>query len=88
MRKEPKKKWLAVYANRWLFRPTKYVVHNANFYFNTDSLDANEITNQFIDIMFSYEILGIKILGIVSDGGGCSDNFFRIMTNHLPMLGP
>ena len=58
-----------------------------NFYFNKGSLDANEITKQFIDVFLSYEILGIKILGIVSDGGGGNENFFCIMTNNLPMLG-
>ena len=63
-------------------------MHNVNFYFNTGSLDANEIRRQFIDGMLSYKILGINILGIVSDGGGGNNNFFRSMTNNLLMLGP
>ena len=63
-------KQLAVYANQWRFRSSVGLVYNAIFYFNTGSLDANEITKQFIDVLISYEMLGIKVLGVVSDGGG------------------
>ena len=88
LKKTDKKKQLAVYANQWRFRSTTGIIHNSNFYFNTGSLDANEITKQFIDVLLSYEFLNIKILGIVSDGGGGNENFFRTMTNNIPMTGP
>ena len=80
-----KKKQLAVYANQLRFRSVDSISHNGNFYFNTGSLDANEITKQFIDVMISYEMMGIQIFGVVSDGGGGNENFLRTMTNNSPM---
>ena len=43
---------------------------------------------QFVNVLTSYDILGVKILGIVSDCGGGNENFFRKMANDLPMKGP
>ena len=68
------KKQIAVYATKWRFRSTKNKVHNAKFYYNTGSLDSNEITKQFFDVLTSYEMLGMKILGIMIDGGGRTKN--------------
>ena len=79
---------MAVYANQWRFRSNLGMTHNAKFYYNTGSLDANEITKQFIDVLISYEMLGVKILGVVSDGGGGNENFFRQMADNSPMIGP
>ena len=66
---------MAVYVNQWRFRSTKSITHNADFYFNKGSLDGNELVRQFIDIVTSYEMIGIKIYGMVSDGGGGNTNF-------------
>ena len=44
-------------------------------HFNTGSLDGDELVRQFIDVVTSYEMIGVKIYGIVSDGGGGSTNF-------------
>ena len=70
-------KQLAVYSNQWRFRSTMGSTHNGDFYYNCGSLDANEITRQFIDVLTSYELIGVKILGIVGDGGGGNERFFR-----------
>ena len=48
-----------------------------NFYVNTGSLDSNEVTKQFIDVLTSYELMGIQIHGIISDGSGGNEKFFR-----------
>ena len=34
--------------------------HNGNFYFNTRSLDTNEITTQSINVMMSYEMMVLR----------------------------
>ena len=33
-------------------------------------------------------MLGVNILGVVSDGGGGNENFFRQMADNSPMIGP
>ena len=76
---------LSVYANQWLFRSTNGVVHNADFYFNTGSLDGNELIRQFIDVVTSYELLGIKNYGIVSDGGGGNTKLFNTISIYKPL---
>ena len=46
------------------------MVHNGHYYCNTGSLNANKIVKQFIDTITGYEMIDVKIFGIVSDGGG------------------
>ena len=55
-------------------------MHNGDFYYNTGSLDANEIVRQFLDVIVSYELIGVKILGIVSDAGGGNESFFKTIS--------
>ena len=76
---------MSVYANQWRFRSTKGVVHNADFYYNKGSLDGNEIIRQFIDVVSAYELMGVKIYGIVSDGGGGNTKFFNMISNYKPL---
>ena len=61
--------------------------HNAKFYYNTESLDVNEITKQCIDVLISYEILEVKILGVVSVGDGGNENCFRQMVDNSLIIG-
>ena len=61
---------LAVYTNQWKFQSTRGLVHDGYFYYNTGSLDGNDTIIQCIDVVSVYEIIGVKIFGIVSDGGG------------------
>ena len=72
-------KQIEVYANQWRFRSTRGLTHNSNYYYNTGSLDGNMILSQFIDVITSYEILGVQVLGIVSDGGGSNTKFFNTL---------
>ena len=51
-----------VYANQWRFRSTLNLVHNADFFFNSGSLDGNELIRQMIQVIVSYEFIGVKIL--------------------------
>lgn len=59
----------SVYANQLRSPSTWDITHNNNFYFNKKSLDSNEIKKLCISVLSSYELLGININGIVSDGG-------------------
>ena len=56
---------LKIYVTQWQFRSTYGIVHHGDFYFNTGSLDGNEIIRQFLDMVISYESTCIKIFGIV-----------------------
>ena len=76
---------LFVYANQWRFRSTKGLVHNSDFYFNKGSLDVNELVRQFIDVITRYESIGVKIHGIVSDGGGGNTKFFNMISDYKPL---
>ena len=62
-------------------------MHNGDFYFNTGSLDGNEMIRQFIDVVTSYETIGVNIFGIVSDGGGGNAKFFKLLRDNLPISG-
>ena len=57
--KNPQKK-ATVYANQWRFRSTNNLVHNADFFFNNGSLDGNELIRQMIQVVVSYEFIGVK----------------------------
>ena len=64
------------------------MVHNGGFYFNTGSLDGNELIRQMLEVVISYEVIGIKIYGIVCDAGGGNESFFRMLCKYLPIVGP
>ena len=63
------------------------MICNDHYYFNTGSLDANKIVKQFIDIFIRYEMIGVKIFGIVGDGCGGNEKCFRTLVHNLPMTG-
>ena len=43
---------------------------------------------QFIDVVISYERINVKTFGVVGDGGGGNQKFFKLLTSHLPMIRP
>ena len=70
----------AIYVNQWCFRSTYNVIHNAEFFFNTGSLDGNDMLHQLIHVMIlSYELIGVQILGLVSDAGGINAGLIRLL---------
>ena len=68
---------LSAYANQWRFRSTRGIVHNSFFYFNKGSLTANEIAQQFTDVLLFYETVGVQISGLVCDGGSSNESFLH-----------
>ena len=55
------------------------MTHNSYYYYNTGSLDGNQIMGQFIDVISSYEMIGVEIIGLVSDGGGYIVKLFNTL---------
>ena len=70
--KTPKKlgDQLGIYTNQWRFRSTRSLIHVGDFYYNSGSLDGDEILRQFLDVVSLYEMIGVRVFRIVSDGGG------------------
>lgn len=56
-KKQDDGKRLSVYENQWTFCSTRGINHNVNLYYNTGSLDSNEITKYAIGVLASYELI-------------------------------
>ena len=70
----------AIYVNQWRFQSTYNVIHNAEFFFNTGSLDGNDmLQHQLIHVILSYELIGVQILGLVSNAGGNNAGLIRLL---------
>ena len=52
------------------------------FFYNTGSLDGNEILRQFLIVVNCYETIGIKIYSLICDAGGGNRKFYRILQDH------
>jgi hypothetical protein len=65
----------AIYVNQFRLRTTRKLTdkafkHNAEFFYNTGSLDADELLRQFMHVITCYEMIGVWILGNCMDAGG------------------
>jgi hypothetical protein len=69
----------AVYVNQWRFRFAYGVLHNAKFFFNDGSLDGDELLDQLIPVLLSYDLVGAKVIGIVSDAGGNNAGLIKLL---------
>ena len=45
------------------------------------------MVRQFVDVVSSYDLVGIKIHGIVSDSGGGNAKFFHIISEYTLLKG-
>ena len=79
---------ISVYANQWRFRSTHNLVYTADFFYNNGSLDGNELIRQMMQIVLSYEFIGVKIFGIISDTGGGNTKMFKLLESHNIVKGP
>jgi hypothetical protein len=75
----------AVYVNQWRFRSVYNVIHNSNFFFNCGSLDGNELLSQMIHVVCGYEMIGVKIYGLVCDAGGSNRGLFKLLREGLKL---
>ena len=74
---------LSAYANQWRFRSTRGLTHNSVYYFNKGSLTANDIAQQFMDVLTVYENVGVEIYGLVCDGGGSNESFLHSIVENF-----
>ena len=58
------------------------------FYYNTISLEANNIINQFVNVLTSYKMMGINIMGIMCGRGSGNEHVMCSMANNLHTIGP
>ena len=72
-------KQLSVSENQWRFRSTRGLTHNSCYYYNTGTLKGDVIVSQFMDVVSSHELLGVEVIGIVSDGSGSNVGFFNTL---------
>ena len=49
-------------------------------------MDTSRIHKQFIDVIASYDMMGVKIFSVVSNGSGGNETFFWKMSNDLHMI--
>ena len=76
---------LSAYANQWRFRSTRGITHNSCYYFNKGSLTANDIAQQFMDVLTVYENVGVEIYGLVCDGGGSNESFLHSIVENFDL---
>ena len=76
----------AVYVNQWRFRSIVNVIHNSTFFFNSGSLDGNELLSQMMHVVCGYEKIGVKIYGIVCDAGGSNRGLFKLLRDGLKLV--
>lgn len=58
------------------------------FFFNDRSLDENELIRQVLQVILSYEFIGVQIYVLVSDAGGGSTKMFKLLQGHNAIRGP
>ena len=54
------------------------LTHNGDFYYNTGPLDSNGILLQLLDILLSYETIGVNINELVGDRGGSNTKILAV----------
>ena len=63
------------YDSQWRFCGTNRLAHNEDLFFNNRYLGGNEILQQFLTVVKSYEFIGIRVFWLVSNGGVATRNF-------------
>ena len=69
----------ASYVNLWRLRTTKNVTHSAEFFFNAGSLTGDELIRQFMRVLGHYELVGVKIIGLLCDAAGQNERMFTLL---------
>jgi hypothetical protein len=69
----------AMYVNLWRLRTTRNVTQSCEFFFNTGSLSGDELLRQFMRVSAHYELIGVQILGLLSDAAGQNARLFHLL---------
>ena len=68
----------AVHVNQYCFRSTSGRIYPVMFFFNSGSLPANVALQQLFLVIFSCELIGLRVKGLLSDAGGISSSYSNI----------
>jgi hypothetical protein len=71
----------AVQVNQWVFRSAKNDIFMAEFFYNTGSLDSDDLLRQLLHVVGSCESIGLQVYGICCDAGGPNEGLFGIFRN-------
>ncbi len=66
-------------VNQYRFCSANNHTHTGEFFFNNGSLSGDELLYQVKQVIFGYEMIGVRILGLVSDGGGNNARLFKLL---------
>jgi hypothetical protein len=70
---------ISLTVNQYRFRSANNHTHTGEFFFNNGSLSGDELLRQVKQVIFGYEIIGVRIYGIVCDGGGNNARLFKLL---------
>ncbi|EJK77622.1 hypothetical protein THAOC_00533 [Thalassiosira oceanica] len=73
----------AVKVNQWMFRSVNGVVYLLEFWYNPELLNGNELLMQFGQIVMRLEMVGVRVIGLVSDAGSNNSRMFRLLRSRL-----
>lgn len=73
----------AIKVNQWMFRSVNGVTYLLEFWFNPELLNGNELLVQCDQIVLRLEMIGVRVLGLVSDAGSNNSRLFRLNRSRL-----
>ena len=72
----------STYANVFKLRTARNKTWTLAYYFNTGSLDGDDVIKQLLDVLAATEIVGMKVYGQVSDAGGGNIGAITLLTKN------
>jgi hypothetical protein len=70
----------AVYVNQWRYKNLATCeAFNVEFWFNDGKMSPETLFRQFLQVLFSLELIGCEVRGICLDAGGSNARFTRLL---------
>ena len=66
-----------------MFRSVNGVTYVLEFWYNPEQLNGNELLMQCDQIVMRLEMIGVRVLGLVSDAGSINSRLFRLLRTRL-----
>ena len=77
----------AVYVNQWRYKNlVSCEAFNVEFWYNDGKLSPETLFRQFLQVLFSLELIGCQVRGLCLDAGGSNARFTRLL-RQLKSLG-
>ena len=71
----------AIMANQFRLRSPFGNIHTAEFFYNSGSLDSDELLRQVLHVVGSFEASEIEVHGICCDAGGANEGLSSLLRN-------